>query len=90
MRSQEEKRTATANVRLSEEQLLRIQEKAAKHEMSLSSYMLKAAMNANEGFDSMVAVHAQNILNIAMRLARKYEPETVKELKKEEMKIWCM
>ena len=62
MRSQEEKRTATANVRLSEEQLLRIQEKAAKHEMSLSSYMLKAAMNANEGVDPMVAVHAQNIL----------------------------
>lgn len=90
MRKQEEKREIITSVRLSEKQRDEIERKAAAHHLSMGSFMVYSAMNANAQFDPVVAVHTQNILNIAMRLARKYEPETLKELMKEEKAVWFM
>ena len=90
MRNQEDKREIITSVRLSVHQRDEIQKKADEHHMSMGSYMVYAAMHANTQFDPVIAVHTQNILNTALRLAKQYEPETWEELKKEECAIWFM
>ena len=88
MRRVEESRDIVTSIRLSEKQRDEIVEKARAHHMTMGTFMMHAALNANAQFDPVVLTHAQNILNIAMRLAQKYEPETIKELMEEERVIW--
>ena len=90
MRSQEEMRSIVTSVRLSEAQRETIQRKAEMHHMSMGSFMVFSAMNASSGFDPVIAVHTQNILNIARQLARKHQPEFLDEIQKEEEAIWFM
>ena len=90
MKSQEEMRSIVTSVRLSEKQCEEIQRKADMHHMTRGSFMVYSAMNANSGFDPVVAVHMQNILNIARELARKHQPELLDEIQKEEAAIWFM
>lgn len=88
MRRVEERRDIVTSIRLSEKQRDEIEEKASAHHMTMGTFMMHAALNANAQFDPVVLTHAQNILNIAMRLAQKYEPETIKEIMEEENAIW--
>lgn len=88
MRRVKERRDIVTSIRLSEKQRDEIVEKAMTHRMTMGTFMMHAALNANAQFDPVVLTHAQNILNIAMRLAQKYEPETIKELMEEERVIW--
>ena len=90
MKNQEEMRSIVTSVRLSEKQREEIQRKADMHNMTMGSFMVYSAMNANSGFDPVVAVHTQNILNIARELARKHQPELLDEILKEEAAIWFM
>ena len=90
MKSQEEMRSIVTSVRLSEKQCEEIQRKADMHHMTRGSFMVYSAMNANSGFDPVAAVHTQNILNIARELARKFKPELLDEIQKEEAAIWFM
>ena len=90
MKSQEETRSIVTSVRLSEKQREEIQRKADMHHMTMGSFMVYSAMNANSGFDPVVAVRMQNILNIARELARKHQPELLDEIQKEEAAIWFM
>ena len=90
MKSQEEMRSIVTSVRLSEVQRETIQMKADMHHMTMGSFMVFSAMNANSGFDPVIAVHTQNILNIARQLARKHQPELLDEIQKEEEAIWFM
>ena len=90
MKSQEEMRSIVTSVRLSEVQRETIQMKADMHHMTMGSFMVFSAMNANSGFDPVIATHTQNILNIARKLARKHQPELLDEIQKEEAAIWFM
>lgn len=90
MKNQEEMRSIVTSVRLSEKQCEEIQRKADMHNMTRGSFMVYSAMNANSGFDPVVAVRMQNILNIARELARKHQPELLDEIQKEEAAIWFM
>ena len=90
MRSQEEMRSIVTSVRLSEKQREEIQRKADMYHMTMGSFMVFSAINANSGFDPVIAVHTQNILNIARELARKHQPELLDEIQKEEAAIWFM
>ncbi|GEM_PF-5451601 len=90
MRSQEEMRCIVTSVRLSEKQREEIQRKADMHHMTMGSFMVFSAMNADPGLDPVIAVHTQNILNLARKLARKYQPELLKEIQEEEAAIWFM
>lgn len=90
MKNQEEMRSIVTSVRLSEKQREEIQRKADMHNMTMGSFMVYSAMNANSGFDPVVAVRMQNILNIARELARKHQPELLDEIQKEEAAIWFM
>lgn len=90
MNSLEELRSIVTSVRLSEKQREEIQRKADMHHMTMGSFMVYSAMNANSGFDPVVAVRMQNILNIARELARKHQPELLDEIQKEEAAIWFM
>lgn len=90
MKNQEEMRSIVTSVRLSEKQREEIQRKADMHNMTMGSFMVYSAMNANSGFDPVVAVRMQKILNIARELARKHQPELLDEIQKEEAAIWFM
>ena len=90
MKNHEEMRSIVTSVRLSEKQREEIQRKADMHHMTMGSFMVYSAMNANSGFDPVVAVRMQNILNIARELARKHQPELLDEIQKEEAAIWFM
>ena len=90
MKSQEEMRSIVTSVRLSEVQRETIQMKADMHHMTMGSFMVFSSMNANSGFDPVIAVHTQNILNIARKLACKHQPELLDEIQKEEEALWFM
>lgn len=90
MKRQEEMRSIVTSVRLSEVQRETIQMKADMHHMTIGSFMVFSAMNVNTGFDPVIATHTQNIVNIASQLARKYQPELLNVIQKEEAAIWFM
>lgn len=90
MRSQEEKRDIITTIRMSEKQRKTIQEKANMRRMAMGSYLVYAAVNSKTEFDPVMAVHAQNILNIARELAKKYQPELLEKINEEELRLWCM
>lgn len=90
MKNQDKMRSIVTSVRLSEKQREEIQRKADMHNMTMGSFMVYSAMNANSGFDPVAAVRMQNILNIARELARKHQPELLDEIQKEEAAIWFM
>ena len=90
MRNQDEKRDIITTIRMSEKQRKQIQKKADMRRMTMGSYLVYAAVNSKTAFDPVMAVHAQNILNIARKLAKKYQPELLPELDEEEMGLWCM
>ena len=88
MKTESEKKTKVTSIRLTEEQHQKVQEKAAKHNMKISNYLITKAVNNDEGLTPKIMVQVQDIANRATAIARQYAPEQIEEIESEVNKLW--
>lgn len=86
-RNRTEIKGKVTSVRLSEEQHKTIQEKADAADMTLSNFIVTAAMNNNAVTPEML-VEMQDIVNFACSEIEKTNPEKVVILQERMYKLW--
>lgn len=90
MNTDQKNKTIIRSFRVTEKQDAIISKKAYDRGMSYGAYVALSATCGDEQFDPTKSVHMQNVINIAKQLARKYNPEVLEILDREEAAIWSM
>ena len=91
MRNEFEKKSKVTSVRLTEEELIEFTEAAEKKGLTLGSYLRECARHQNNSLEPCLVVHMQNVMNAAVELIYRYEPqnkETVEKMEKEMEELW--
>ena len=87
-RNKKELKDKIQSVRMSYDQNMKIKENAAKHKMSIGSYMVMKAVNDDdEGMSPSNRVEFQDLINTALIFIQKHEPEKFESYGKRALKI---
>ena len=91
MRKDFEKKDKVTSVRLTEEEHIEFTEAAEKEGLTLGGYLRECARHRNNSLEPCLLVHMQNVMNTAVELILRYEPQntkTVEMLEKEMEELW--
>lgn len=91
MRKNFEKKDKITSVRLTEEELIEFTKAAEKKGLTLGSYLRECARHRNNSLEPCILVHMQNVMNAAVELIRRYEPQntkTAEKLESEMRELW--
>ena len=90
MRSESEKKTHSTSVRMSENQYEQIEKNASAQNMTMSQFMVHAAVHHEQKLDPKTMVKIQNICNLAEEIAKEHDAEHTKEIRKEVRELWSL
>ncbi|MBR4320000.1 MAG: hypothetical protein IKP69_08145 [Oscillospiraceae bacterium] len=91
MRKAFEKKELPRSVRLSDADYNDFKETAKKEGKTFSAFMRDCAKHRNNSLEPRLVVHMQNVMNTAVELILRYEPQntkTVEKLEKEMEELW--
>ena len=88
MRSESEKKTHSTSVRMSKKQFEQIEKNAAAQNMTISQYMVHAAVHPEQKLDPKTMVKIQNICNLAEEIAKNGDAEQADTIRKEVRELW--
>ena len=92
MRSESEKKTHSTSVRMSKKQFEQIGKNASEQNMTVSQYMVHAAVHPEQKLDPKTMVKIQNICNLAEEIAKEHDKEHDAEqadtIRKEVRELW--
>ena len=91
MRKEFEKKGKVTSIRLTEEELIEFTEAAEKEGLTLGGYLRECARHRNDSLNPCLLVHMQNVMNTAVELIYRYEPqnkETAEKMEKEMEELW--
>lgn len=88
MRSESEKKTHSTSVRMSENQYEQIEKNASKQNMTMSQFMVHAAIHHEQKLDPKTMVKIQNICNLAEEIAKDGDAEQAEKIRKEVCELW--
>lgn len=87
-RIETEKKGKVTSLRLTEEQSALLHSKATKKGMSLSNYIITAAINSETSLTPELLVLTHNLINEACKAVSDYAPEKAKSLQEGMNKLW--
>lgn len=87
-RDESEKKGKVTSIRLTEEQRTRIHEQAKSKGMTVSNYIVTAAVNGDNAVTPETLIKMQNIANMACAAVEKYAPEKVESIQKGVDELW--
>ncbi len=92
MRSESEKKTHSTSVRMSENQYEQIEKNAAAQNMTMSQFMVHAAIHHEQKLDPKTMVKIHNICNLVEEIAKEHDKEhdaeQAEEIRKEVRELW--
>lgn len=87
-RSESEKKGEVTSIRLNKSQHERIKEQAKAKGMTVSNYIITAAVNGGSTVTPEMLVKMQNLANVACDAVKESAPEKVDLMQKEMNAIW--
>lgn len=87
-RSESEKKGKVTSIRLNESQHRKVKEQAKAKGMTVSNYIITAAVNGGSTVTPEMLVKMQNLANVACDAVKESAPEKVDLIQKEMNAIW--
>ena len=88
MRAESEKKTHSTSVRMSKNQYEQIEKNAKAQNMTMSQYMVHAAVHYEQKLDPETMTKIQNICNHAAEIAQNGDKELADAMQKEVRELW--
>ncbi len=89
MRKESEKKNRLTSVRMTEDQYSLIEKQAKEKCMSISAYMIEAAVHSGNTSPRQL-VCMQNLVNQAYEIIKSEDPKLAEQMKEEAAEIWSM
>lgn len=87
-RAESERKGKVTSIRLTEEQHQKIQERAKSKGMTVSNYMITAAVNGDGALTPELLVKMQNVANEACAAVEEHAPDKVTSIQKGMAELW--
>ena len=88
MKSEEEKKTRRVPTRMTQAEYKQIRQKAEKRGMSVSAFVVEAAVHSDNRITPLQIMHLQNLINKASDACESNNPELARELRREGDATW--
>ncbi len=88
MKNSSEKKTHSTSIRMSPLQFHEIEKNAEANKMTISTYMVHAAVHNDNKLDPATMVRIQNICNMACEIAKNDDSDQVNEMRAEVQALW--
>ena len=89
MRKESEKKNRLTSVRMTENQYALIEKQAKEKSMSISAYMIEAAVHSGNTSPRQL-VRMQNLVNQAYEIIKSEDPKLAEQMREEAAEIWSM